>query len=277
MARRSGYIAAFTLTCLAAALLLPAVPQPTAYHDFADHRALLGVPNFLDVASNLGFLLVAIGGLVVTLRPGTRFERGSERLPYIVFFSGMLLTAVGSTHYHLAPDNERLFWDRLPMTVAFMALLAAQMVERVSIKAGLALLVPMLLVGAASVFHWLATERAGAGNMLPYAVLQGYAVVVLLLMAWLYRSRYTRGTDVYWVFGAYAVAKLFELFDREILGLGNVVSGHTLKHVAAAVAGLAVCRMLALRSLRAPVAAASAPDRSEVDARASAARARSTS
>ena len=30
-----------------------------------------------------------------------------------VFFAGILLTAFGSSFYHLAPDNERLFWDRL--------------------------------------------------------------------------------------------------------------------------------------------------------------------
>jgi hypothetical protein len=108
----------------------------------------------------------------------------------------------------------------------------------------------MLLVGAASVFHWRATERAGAGNFVPYGVLQGYAVVVLFLMALRQPSRYTRGNDVYWVLAGYAIAKLLETFDRELFALGHLASGHSLKHLAAAVAGLVVCRMLWLRRLQ---------------------------
>ena len=249
---RTRFIVAFTLVCIAAALLLPAVPQPLGYHAFADHREMLGVGNFFDVASNVGFLLAGIAGLVVVLRPRTCFALNSERWPYAVFFVGMLLTALGSAYYHLAPDNERLFWDRLPMTIAFMALVAAQVVERIDVRAGLALLLPMLLVGAASVVYWRATERAGDGNVLPYAILQAYTVVILLLIALLQPSRYSRGDDIYWVFAAYVIAKLLELFDVAVMDLGHVVSGHTLKHLAAAAAGLIVARMLLLRTLRAP-------------------------
>jgi hypothetical protein len=249
MSRASLFVILLTLVGVAAAVLLPATPQPVAYHDFADRRVLLGIANFVDVASNAGFLLAGIAGLVAALRRRTIFEHPAERWPYAIFFLGMLLTAAGSAYYHLAPDNERLFWDRLPMTVAFMSLIAAQLVDRVSVRGGLALLVPMLLVGAASVAYWLASERAGAGNVIPYGVLQGYAVVMLLMLAALYRSRYTRGADIYWVFGAYLAAKLFEALDDELLRLGDVVSGHSLKHLAAAFAGFIVCRMLWRRVL----------------------------
>jgi hypothetical protein len=251
LAKRSRWIIAFTLTCALAAYFLPAAPQPIEYHDFADHRTFLGVHNFLDVASNAGFLLVAIAGLIVALRPRTSFELAAERLPYAVFFIGVLLTAAGSAYYHLAPDNQRLFWDRLPMTIAFMALIAAQVADRISVRLGLALLTPLLIVGLASVLYWRATEQAGAGNVVPYGVLQAYAVVMLLLIALSQPSRYTRGNDVYWVFAAYVAAKLFELLDAPVLALdGHLVSGHTLKHVAAAVGGLVVCRMLLLRELQ---------------------------
>ncbi len=250
MSRETAYLGAFTLACLAAMLLLPSVPQPAAYHDFADHRALAGIANALDVTSNLGFLLVAVVGFALVLRADTAFEFRAERAPYVVFFAGMLLTALGSAYYHLAPDNERLFWDRLPMTFAFVALIAAQIVERVSVRAGLLLLAPLLLLGAGTVVYWLATERAGAGNVVPYAILQVYAVVTLLLITWLHPSRYTHGSDLYWVFAGYVVAKLFETFDREVLALNHLVSGHTLKHLAAAAAGFVVCRMLRLRQLR---------------------------
>ncbi|MGH8632537.1 MAG: hypothetical protein ACRET7_00220 [Burkholderiales bacterium] len=247
---RTRYLIAFTAVCIVAALLLPAMPQPASYHGFADRRAWLGIANFLDVVSNAGFLLAGLAGFAVALRPRTQFASGGERLPYATFFAGLLLTAAGSAYYHLAPDNERLFWDRLPMLIAFMSLIAAQVVDRISARLGLALLGPMLLIGFASVVYWLETERAGAGNVVPYAVLQGYAVVLVLLLAVLQPSRYTRGEDLYWVFAAYVIAKLLELLDEEILALGNIVSGHTLKHLAAAVSGVVVCRMLFLRTLR---------------------------
>jgi hypothetical protein len=249
MANRTWSIIAFTALSIAAAFLLPAMPQPTEYHDFADQRHLFGIANFLDVASNAGFLLAGIAGLFVALRPSTLFEHNSERWPYAIFFVGLVLTALGSGYYHLLPDNERLFWDRLPMTIAFMSLIAAQIVDRISIRAGLALLLPMLLIGAASVVYWLATERAGAGNVVPYGILQAYSVVILLAIAWLYPSRYTRGNDIYWVFMAYVIAKILETFDKDLLAIGHLVSGHTLKHVAAAIAGLVVLRMLMLRRL----------------------------
>jgi Ceramidase len=249
MVNRGWYITAFTVLCVVAAFLLPAVPQPIEYHDFADQRHLFGVPNFFDVISNAGFVLVGLVGLFVVLRRHTPFEYDSERWPYAIFFVGMLLTGLGSGYYHLLPDNERLFWDRLPMTIAFMSLISAQIVDRISIRAGLVLLLPMLVIGAASVVYWLATERAGAGNVVPYGILQAYSVIILIAIAWLYPSRYTRGNDIYGVFAAYVLAKVFETFDNEIFAMGYILSGHTLKHVAAAVAGLIVLRMLMGRRL----------------------------
>jgi hypothetical protein len=239
----------FTVLSVAGALLLPATPQPIDYHDFADQRSMFGLANFLDVASNAGFLVVGLAGLVIALRRGTEFERPAERLPYAVFFIGVALTAAGSGYYHLAPDNERLFWDRLPMTIAFMSLIAAQITERISVRAGLALLAPMLVVGAASVVYWIFTERAGAGNVIPYVVLQAYAVVALLLIALTRRSRYTRGADIYWVFAGYVAAKVLEFLDHQVLDFSGLASGHSLKHLVAALAGLLVCRMLMLRRI----------------------------
>ena len=247
MRPRLLFVIGFSALSLAAALWLPSLPQPLGYHDFADHRSMLGVPNFMDVATNAGFLLAGIAGLLVVGRRRAAFESPIERWPYAVFFIGVLLTAAGSAYYHLAPDNPRLFWDRLPMTVAFMGLMSAQVVDRISVRAGLRLLGPMLVLGAASVVYWRATELAGVGNVMPYGVLQAYAVVMLLVIAVLHPSRYTRGTDIYWVFAAYVAAKLFEALDGPVLGLGHVASGHSLKHLAAAVAGLVVCRMLWLR------------------------------
>ena len=205
--------------------------------------------NFVDVASIAGFLAVGFAGLFIVVRRREAFEHPAERWPYAMFFLGVALTAAGSAYYHLAPDNERLFWDRLPMTIAFMSLISAQVVDRISVRAGLRLLVPMLLAGAASAVYWIVTERTGSGNVMPYVVLQAYAVVALLLLAVLHPSRYTRGTDIYWVFAGYVAAKVLELMDRGVFDTLGVVSGHSLKHLVAALAALVVCRMLLLRRL----------------------------
>jgi hypothetical protein len=234
---------------VAAALLVPALQQPLAYHEFADQREMFGVAHFLNVASNFAFFMVGIAGLAVTLGRQARFQFSVERWPYAVFFVGVLLTSVGSSYYHLSPDNESLFWDRLPITIAFTALVSSQIVDRINIRAGLALLVPMLMLGAASVLYWRATELAGAGNVVPYVILQVYSVVILLLMAVFTPSRYTHGRSLYWVFAWYVLSKLLEAFDAQVMELVHVVSGHTLKHLAAAIAGIPVVLMLTRRTL----------------------------
>ena len=111
------------------------------------------------------------------------------------------------------------------------------------------MLFPMLALGASSVIYWLATERAGAGNVMPYGILQAWSVVMLLILAVLEPSRYTRGNDILWVFAWYVIAKVLEFFDPQILALGHLAGGHALKHLAAAVAGIVVCWMLMKREL----------------------------
>jgi hypothetical protein len=240
---------ALTVLAVAAALILPPVSQPLDYHDFADQRHAHGIDNFLDVVSNAAFLVFGVMGLFIVGKGRACFERPVERWPYVVFFVGLVLTAAGSAYYHLEPNNETLFWDRLPMTIAFMGLVASQIVDRISVRAGLVLLPPALLIGAASVIYWLITERLGAGNVIPYGILQAYTILVVLLLAIVNPSRYTRGSDIYWVFAWYALAKVLETFDLQVLEFSGLVSGHTLKHFAAAFAGFSVCRMLLKRTL----------------------------
>ena len=229
------------------ALLLPRVPQPQAYHNFADHRGWMGVPNFGDVASNLPFAIVGIWGLVVLFAAHTvKFADPRERLPYVVMFVGLILTAIGSAYYHLAPGNARLVWDRLPMTIVFMSLIAAMIAERVSVSAGLASFPVLLIVGAASVLQWRASELEGHGDLRFYAAVQVYSIVVLLLVLFI-PPKYTRNSDFAVVVAFYILAKVLEETDRQIFALGRVISGHTLKHLTAAAAGYWILRMLKKR------------------------------
>jgi hypothetical protein len=48
-------------------------------------------------------------------------------------------------------------------------------------------------------------------------------------------------------FSLFVAAKLFELIDGQIYGWGTVVSGHTLKHLTAAISCCWILRMLVVR------------------------------
>lgn len=231
------------------ALLFPPIPQPLSYHNFADQRSWLGIPNFGDVISNVPFAIVGIWGLIFLSGPrGKNFSDPRERWLYVFMFAALILTALGSGYYHLAPDNARLVWDRIPIMMVFMALLAAVIAERVSVTAGVVLFPVFEIVGIASVLTWIAGEMYGHGDLRFYAAVQVYAVLILLLTL-LLPPKYTRGSDFVIVVGFYALAKLLEASDRQVFALGHIVSGHTLKHLAAAAASYWILRMLQKRKL----------------------------
>jgi hypothetical protein len=252
------------LAALAAAwgLLAPPLAQSQAYHHFADTRALASIPNAADTLSNLAFLLVGALGLAFLWREraeggSLRYASPQEMRPWWVFFAGVALTSAGSAWYHLAPDDARLVWDRLPMTVAFMSLLSAVVSERISVRAGNVLLAPLVVLGVASVAWWRWSELRGYENLRPYMAVQFGSIAVILAIAALYRSRYTHGAVIFAVAAFYGVAKVLETEDRQVYAFGHLMSGHTLKHLAAA-AGIYVL-VVALRRRRPRRAAVSPP------------------
>ena len=241
-----------------AALLTPRSDLPPSYHHFADQRPGLGIPNFGNVCSNLLFLLAGLCGLWFLLKKSsrTRFIDPRERWPYVFVFLGLVLTAFGSAYYHWAPDNTRLVWDRLPMTVVFMPLVAAQVAERVRVTVGLALLPLLTAVGIGSVIWWHWTVEKGAPDLRFYGAVQLYAVLALLLV-FLLPPRYTRGSDLLVVAGLYVLGKISEVADEPLFALSRtLVSGHTLKHLMAGAAGFWILAMVAKRQ---PTEAAGGP------------------
>jgi len=230
------------------ALLAPRADLPPSYHHFADQRIWLGIPHFGDVASNIAFLIAGLWGLAFLSRKSSlaQFVDASERWPYLFIFLGLILTALGSTYYHLAPDNDRLVWDRLPMTIVFMPLVAALIAERVNVSLGLWLLPVLIAVGMGSVMQWHFSVERGAGDLRFYVAVQIYAVLALFA-ALLLPARYTRGSDLLVVAGLYVLAKICETADHQIFSAGHLVSGHTLKHLSAGAAGFWILRMLQKR------------------------------
>ena len=217
---------------LAGLLLLPPITQSQSYHDFADQRTLIGIPHFWNVVSNLPFIAIGAAGL-------WQFRRDTA---VVVLFLGILLTGFGSAYYHLDPNDGTLFWDRLPMAITFMAILAIAIEERIDAKAGTILLWPLIAIGVFSLLLWRWT-----GDLRLYAWVQFFPCLAVPLLFYLFAPRYS-GTS-YWLIAAalYVLAKVFEFSDDAIFSVGSVLSGHTLKHLFATAACFAILRYFQMR------------------------------
>jgi hypothetical protein len=218
------------------------IRQPQDYHRFADTRSLAGIENAADVLSSLAFVLVGVLGLVYLWR-----NRGPERLDaYWILFAATALAGAGSVYYHLAPDDARLVWDRLPIGLAVMSVVAAVIGERISPAAGEKLLLPLLMLGAASVVYWAMFD-----DLRLYGLVQFGGLATVLVLAGFFPSRYTKGEMIFVAGVLYGLAKVCELQDRELYRFtGEVISGHTFKHLLAAIALYALLWALQHRSVR---------------------------
>lgn len=217
------------------------IPQDPGYHVFADIRTCLGLQNFANVASNLLFLAVGATGMAWCYRnPGT-----TARLSWFVFFLGVALVFFGSGYYHREPSDNSLVWDRLPMTVAFMGLFAALLSEHLPGKRELALLVPALIVGIASVFIWKATN-----DLRVYVWVQATPLLAIPYVIAAYPGRHTHRHYLLYGVGFYALAKVAEVLDYWIYdATWTAISGHSLKHLLAAAAPFCVYLMLRRRQI----------------------------
>jgi len=207
--------------------VMPPIAQDPRYHAFADGRTLHGVPNFWNVISNVPFFVVALYG-VKNFRSRIAFVEPWERIAYCALLAGTAAVGVGSTYYHLHPDDVRLFWDRLPMTVVFMSLVATTIGERVRMKAGKLLLLPLILLGLGTVLYW-----RSSGDLRPYCVVQFGSMLAVPLLLALFPPRYSATGCLWCTVIFYVLAKIVELLDHEIASV-VATGGHPWKHFAAA-------------------------------------------
>jgi hypothetical protein len=235
------------------------IAQPADYHQFADQRALGAIDNYMNVLSNAGFVLVGGIGLLALWRvPDPPGALPLLRPAYRLFFLGALLIGFGSAWYHLAPDNGSLLWDRLPMTLSFMALVAIVVGEQIEERIGRRLLLPLVAIGLGSVLYWAAGEARGVGDLRPYVLVQFLPMLLLPLILLLWRSAFESSGALWALIGLYVLAKLFEVGDAAIFAAGGVISGHSLKHLAAAVAMAMLLQALLTRRRR-PISRAAPP------------------
>jgi hypothetical protein len=229
--------------CLALGLLAclaPPLAQAQHYHAFADQRSWLGVPFAMDVLSNLAFAAFGLAGLSRLWRLPAPTPGDAQRPLAALFFGGLLLTAVCSAWYHWQPDDAGLAVDRCGMVLAFAGLLGLAAAGSISDRAGVLLALGLLVLGPLSVWAW-----SVSGNVLPWGVLQFGGMALLLVLAWL--KPLPGALAVRWgvVILIYVAAKVLEQADQVLYALsGQLVSGHSLKHVVAALAGWPVIAAL---------------------------------
>lgn len=199
--------------------------QDQAYHNFVDKHSFIGIPNFHNVMSNLPFVLVAILGFI-----DMKKYPGKYTFSWGVFFTGVLLVAPGSAYYHWNPNDATLVWDRIPMTIGFMGLVASIFVDVFKIKNEKAFTFGLLALGVYTVIHW-----AIFGDLRIYAWLQGTTILVMFYMGLAYKESHLSMPHLLGSVAFYVAAKMTESNDVPIFESLSY-SGHSIKHLLAAVA-----------------------------------------
>ncbi|MPY23854.1 ceramidase [Shewanella psychropiezotolerans] len=224
---------------------LDVIAQDRAYHEFADGRSLLLIPNFLDLISNVPFLVIGLLGFSLC----NGIENRASHKEWRIFFIGVGLVSLGSAYYHFEPTNQSLLWDRLPMTLGFMGLFSALMKEYLGKKIGSLVFIPSILLGLVSVFYWYLVD-----DLRLYYWIQLLPILTLPTVMLLFNSdslqQKSHQRYLLIALGCYLLAKLTEYFDGAIyLSSLELVSGHTLKHLLAAAACYSILVMLKKRQL----------------------------
>jgi len=247
---RTGFLVLLTALAISGVyLFVPAIPQDPAYHGFADTRLILGIPRFGDVVSNAPFTLAGLAGLGALFLGWFRVPEAEARvrLPYAVFFLGVLLVGPASGYYHWQPNNETLFWDRVFLTVAFMGLVAAILADRIhgGRDSGW-ILAALVAAGFGSVLSWSVGEANGGSDLRAYILVQFYPLLAVPLVLWLFpQGARVRTQFIAMAIGAYVLAKIAELLDGQIFALlGGALSGHSIKHLLAALGPVAIIAMM---------------------------------
>lgn len=206
---------------------MPSESERQAYHQFSDTCQHLYVPHFWNVISNLPFLIVGALGLIrlnkLTIPP--------QKIQYFIFFLGVALVSFGSAYYHWKPNEETLVWDRLPMTIGFMSLVSIIISEFIDRKWGYRLLIPLVALGFLSIVFWVVYD-----NLLFYGFVQFYPILAVPIVLIFFRSnsRYSQNSGYWLLLFSYLLAKVCEKYDIQIHDNLHFISGHSLKHIFAA-------------------------------------------
>lgn len=225
------------LSFVAVFLFVPPFPQWSSYHQFADNRSFLFIPNFGNVSSDIFYCIVGILGFSVLHQQWKDNKlHGKEVIVFLILFIGVFLNGFGSAYYHWAPNNESLMWDRIPISIVFMSFLSLTFMERVNFNVGFWSLPLLLVFGVGSVVYWGWSESVGRGDLRFYLFVLFYPLILIYSILFFFRKSYPPLMAYIWILIFYILARIFEYFDHAIYALGGIISGHTLKHVFSAIA-----------------------------------------
>ncbi len=239
---RQKWLIAITFSGLLILVLLVSAPivQNPDYHALADNRQWFGIANFVDIISNLPFAIIGIMGLFLDYQ-----QNRETSISWQTFFVGLICVAIGSSYYHLNPNNQTLVWDRLPMMISFMSLFVALLTENISAINEKGALPVAILLGFSSVIYW-----HYSGDLRLYGFMQFAPLAAIPLLLYVYDARYTHRHYLLYGLLLYVLAKVFELTDRFVFEFsGEFISGHTIKHLLASAATYCIYLMLNKRQL----------------------------
>jgi len=212
------------------------IAQDVNYHNFIDSRTIFNIPNFNNVISNVGFILLScIGFFKLTIS-----NKKSNLLYFLL--GGILLTGIGSAYYHWNPNNTTLVFDRLPMVLVFMTFFTfviVNYINQINYKIYFTLL---LGTGILSVLYWSYSESIGMGDLRPYILVQFLPLLLIPIILLLFKqnNNNNNNNNTYYiipVLAFYILAKLTEHFDELIYTTSSkIISGHSIKHYLAAIA-----------------------------------------
>jgi hypothetical protein len=221
------------LTLLLIGLMWSKLPRydKATYFEFADTRIVLNIQNAGDVLSNLPFLFVGLWGIYGVFRKKSLLFP-SYKHGFIILAVGTILTCFGSIYFHLNPNLSTLFWDRLPMTVGFTGLMGLLISDRIGLSVGIKATYALVLLGLISIIGW----HLAWFDLRPYLCVQYGCLIFALLTLLLTQSNVLKNSQILLALSLYIVAKFTELYDQSIFDSLQLISGHTLKHLLAAVA-----------------------------------------
>jgi hypothetical protein len=207
--------------------LIKPIQQDSDYHHFADTNELFSISNFWNVISNIPFVIIGFIGIIQILKS---LNKNPLKSNYLWFFIGILLTGFGSGYYHLNPNDNTLIWDRLPMTISFMSFLSIIIGEFIDVVSGKKLLYPLLLTGFLSIVYWVIFQ-----DLRMYVLVQFLPIILIPIILFISKNNLNFKKYFWLILLTYSIAKFLESYDLFIYSTTfEMISGHTLKHFAAA-------------------------------------------
>ena len=187
-------------------LLSNKISFPQSYHKFIDNRTISGIPNFMNIVSNLAIAL-----------PAFYLMKKQKKISFLSI--NILLLAITSAIYHMNPNDNTIFLDMLFVmsinTVVFSYFVNKQVGNFI------------FILGILSVFYWKKYDDLRFYEFLKIAI-PVYAIFML----------YKNPKVNHYIFPVIILTILIrvsEYNDKEIYKLtGGIISGHSLKHIFAA-------------------------------------------